>query len=149
MQWGFEKDDFVQQDLTARVSSAQSTALIHKRRMHSPARVQVTNSGITHEETIVKDHSGCKRAFSHTGAAWYGNGILPNGQIVDSINLGFYAHEGGTSGEFEINWKMVGGELTPQLTAFNDSWHALNECRDLPKSAVKPRRSGRGYKACL
>ena len=79
----------------------------------------------------MKNHEGCRRAFTHTGASWYANTALPCGKIVDCINLGFYAYEGGTTGELEINWRMLGGELTPQLTAFNDSWRALNECSDL------------------
>ena len=82
-------------------------------------------------ETGMTEHEGCRRAFHHIGTSWYAKTVLPCGEIVDRINLGFYAYDGVTSGEFEINWLVLGGELTPRLTAYDDSWHALNECRDL------------------
>ena len=76
------------------------------------------------------DHTGDIRAFTHTGASWYGPSSLRSDEL-DEIMVGFYASDGGTSGEFAIRWVKVGDKWSPRLEAFDDSWSALNHFTDL------------------
>lgn len=75
-------------------------------------------------------HEGCKRQFTHLKRAWYGSANLPRGKKVDSVTMGFYDEEGGTSGEFSMEWEDLGTHVHPRLCAFDDSWSALWEFRD-------------------
>lgn len=79
----------------------------------------------------MKKHDGCKRGFIHLSAAWYGKACLADGEEVDEVMIGFYHPKGGTTGEFAIRWTHLGGKITPRLEAFDDSWHALYEFRDV------------------
>jgi hypothetical protein len=79
----------------------------------------------------MKDHTDCKRGFTHTSAAWYGKAVLANCPEMDRVTMGFYHPEGGTTGEFAIEWLTVGGKVTPQLQAFNDGWSALHLFADV------------------
>ena len=78
----------------------------------------------------MKDHEGAVRGFVHTGAAWYASTALAPG-ILDEIMVGMYHPEGGTSGEFSVEWKMMTDKPTPCLKVFNDAWHALSQFKDL------------------
>jgi hypothetical protein len=79
----------------------------------------------------MKDHKGDFRAFCHGKRAyWRSERTRPRGEL-DVVYFGFYSPKGGTSGEMVMQWKEVGGKPTPQLKAFCDSWHALNEMKDL------------------
>jgi hypothetical protein len=48
---------------------------------------------------------------------------------VDDFMIGMYGS--GTTGEFSVVWTELGGKLTPQLRAYDDSWSALAKFRDL------------------
>lgn len=77
------------------------------------------------------DFERCERHFTQLSRAWYGKYNLPEGQRVEVITIGFYDPEGGTIGEFQINWRHLGGELVPRLEVFNDSWNALSRFPEL------------------
>ena len=74
-----------------------------------------------------KNHTNYVRGFSLLSAAYYGETILGmrSSEIVDEITIGFYSPDGGTSGEFCVEWAMLGGAEVPQLRAYEDSWWAL------------------------
>ena len=77
----------------------------------------------------MKDHSGCKRAFVNGPEAWYAKAV--NGIMEPSVNIGFYADEGGTTGEFAVRWHELSGRLAPRLEVFYDAWDALNHFKDV------------------
>ena len=79
----------------------------------------------------MKTHEECKRGFTHLSASWYGKACLGHDEYVDQVMIGFYHHEGGTTGEFAIRWMSLSGNVTPRLEAFDDAWHALYEFRDV------------------
>ena len=79
----------------------------------------------------MRDHKGDIRAFTHTGASWYGAAALTTDRCKDEIMVGFYCPDGGTSGEFAIRWVEVGDHFSPRLEAFDDSWSALSHFTDL------------------
>lgn len=66
------------------------------------------------------NHKGCLKGFS-----WQGPCQSLGDSIVDELNIGFYADEGGTSGEFTIQWEKLSGNIVPRLQAFDDGWDAL------------------------
>lgn len=75
-------------------------------------------------------HEGCFRQFIITSQAWYGEAQnFQEGE--DEIMIGMYHPEGGTTGEFGIRWSMLGGESTPALRAFSDSWSSLWHFQDV------------------
>lgn len=63
--------------------------------------------------------------------SWFAESRVGRDEITDEIMIGEYCEEGGTFGEFAIRWALVGGEDTPRLEAFEDSWGVLAKCRDL------------------
>lgn len=77
------------------------------------------------------DHTGCKRGFYHTGAAWYGKTALASGPEQDVITMGLYHPEGGSTGEFGIEWLPLAGQVWPQLHAWDDAWSALHLFADV------------------
>ena len=79
----------------------------------------------------MKDHSECTRGFTHLSKAWYGAANLTSSDVRDRITMGFYHPQGGTTGEFTISWVLLSGKYTPKLTAYDDSWSALHEFRDV------------------
>jgi len=79
----------------------------------------------------MKDHSSDKRKFTHLSESWYGKENLARSEKIDSVTMGFYCEDGGTSGEFTIVWIELGGRIVPQLRAFDDSWSALWGFRDV------------------
>lgn len=83
---------------------------------------------------MAKDHTGCTRKFTQLSRAWYSGSNLPDGDKVEVVTVGLYHHEGGTTGEFQISWSFLGGKLVPELSAFDDSWGALLQFRDLLES---------------
>jgi hypothetical protein len=76
----------------------------------------------------VRSHSGAVRGFHIYSEAWY---RINQAGRVDEIMVGMYHPEGGTSGEFAIEWTMLAGKPTPCLKAFGDSWSALLQFQDL------------------
>ena len=70
-----------------------------------------------------------RRAFVITGEAWYASAALPDG--VQEIVIGDYPEEGGTCGEFIIQWRELSGKIVPRLKAYDDSWAMLAYCHDL------------------
>lgn len=80
-------------------------------------------------------HNGMIRGFYHLSEAWYADANLKNRRdgLIDEVMIGFYGPDGdqGTSGEFAVRWKMIGGKLTPKLEVYNDAWEALTHFYDL------------------
>ncbi len=63
-----------------------------------------------------KTHEGMIKGFHHQSRAWYGKKLLALDREechVDEIMIGFYAPEGGTTGEFAVRWMDLGHEITP------------------------------------
>lgn len=57
--------------------------------------------------------------------------VCKNPKYLDEFTIGMYHPDGGTSGEFDVIWEMVGMRWTPRLRAFGDSWSALSKFHDL------------------
>jgi len=114
------------------------------RKYHWPAAVDDAQENGVYEVTcgqwnkqqpnkgMMNKHDGCKRRFVHLARAWYGeaNGIFNSGEPGDSISIGFDHPDGGSTGEFSIEWMWVGRDICPQLKVFDDGWDALWEFRD-------------------
>ena len=79
----------------------------------------------------MKNHDGCKRGFFQLSKAWYGESNLKTTDNVDEITIGFYHPDGGTSGEFQISWKKLCGNIVPQLEVWDDGWSALSNFCDM------------------
>jgi len=79
----------------------------------------------------MQDHSECKRQFIQLSKAWYADANLRNSKFDDKISIGFYHPEGGTTGEFEIEFSELCGRIVPKLTAYDDGWSALFNFSDL------------------
>lgn len=78
-------------------------------------------------------HEGCEKGFTHLSKAWYGEACLKDSEVIDKITIGFYAQDGGTSGEFCVAWEGLAGRPVPRLCVYDDGWSALNEFSDLIK----------------
>lgn len=49
-----------------------------------------------------------------------------------AIVIGLYYQDGSTAGEFTVEWvTLFSSGVCPKLTAFDDSWRALQEFKDL------------------
>lgn len=70
------------------------------------------------------------RAFVHVAEAWYAASAA-SPHTIDEITVGIYHEDGGTTGEFDIRWTKVGHNVVPRLEAFDDSWAALMQFKDL------------------
>jgi hypothetical protein len=79
---------------------------------------------------IKNKHAGNTRQLIWQSQSYYAESAKREG-VIDDITIGFYAPYGGTSGEFIIEWTMLGGKLIPQLKAYDDSWSTLSLCCDL------------------
>lgn len=87
---------------------------------------------------MANKHEGMIRGFHHTSRAWYGKASLSREDIIDCINIGFYTKgEGGSTGEFSVEWKLLGGRTVPYLRAYDDSWNALFEFKDMLEQMAK------------
>jgi hypothetical protein len=77
----------------------------------------------------MKNHEGGKREYIRNSKAYYARTL--NEPV--SITIGIYYAEGGTSGEFEIEFIEIGNssKLTARLKVFEDSWSALLLFTDL------------------
>lgn len=71
----------------------------------------------------MKNHDGTIPGFHWSSRAWYW--LAQHKEAEESIQIGFYAPSGGTSGEFHIQWINLGGKQKPQLCVFDDAWHTL------------------------
>ena len=71
-----------------------------------------------------KKHDGDEMRFSRLGEAWYAATALRDG-VNEEVCIGFYCPDGGTTGEFSVEWKTLGGKSVPELRCFSDGWSAL------------------------
>lgn len=94
---------------------------------------QIKNQ-IKHITPESSKHEGDVRGFYQLSKAWYGPSNLKGLDMLDCITVGFYAPEGGTSGEFEIVWELVCGKPARILKAFDDGWSALFNFGDMLES---------------
>ncbi|MCL4473541.1 MAG: hypothetical protein M1455_06330 [Actinobacteria bacterium] len=83
--------------------------------------------------TFGPKHEGCRRQFIQLSRAYYGAiSLATTRDVTDEIQVGFYHPDGGTSGEFSIVWiALTCADTVPRLEAFNDSWDALWQFRDV------------------
>ena len=74
-------------------------------------------------------HEGMGREFYHHGRAWYAGSVPLRSGVVDEVFFGFYAEEGGTSGELGMRWHDLSSNdgPSPRLECFNDAWSTLGE----------------------
>ena len=71
-------------------------------------------------------HEDCIKGFTQASRSSYHDVWLEDEDHKDSFLIGFYDEdEDGTTGEFQIEFKILAGSLTPLLRAFADSWNAL------------------------
>ena len=86
-------------------------------------------------------HEGMIRGFYHLSEAGYADANLTNRYdgLIDEVTIGFYGPDGdqGTSGEFAVKWKLLGGKLTPQLCVYDEAWDALTHFSDLLAEMAK------------
>jgi len=84
-------------------------------------------------------YAGYARQFIVTSQAWYTEYVPQDGQPgEDKIYLGLCPPEGrNLTGEFVINWEMVGQELTPRLQVFCGSWSSLLHFQDVITELAK------------
>ncbi len=67
---------------------------------------------------IVPDHTW--RYYNH-------NQAFPNQtRKTNTVRVGLDHNEGGTSGEFTIDFVELGGRTVPQLRVFDDAWQVLH-----------------------
>lgn len=78
-----------------------------------------------------KEHRGCVKGFHWYSRHWHSKGQPTDSRIKDRLCIGFYPKEGGTTGEFMIEWEDIGPYVAPRLKAFDDSWHALSQMPEL------------------
>ncbi|HBJ1646496.1 TPA: hypothetical protein LA462_000966 [Clostridium botulinum] len=76
-------------------------------------------------------HNGMIKGFTQLSKSWYGEASLKGADCVDSVYFGFYAPEGGTTGEVSVNWINLDGKIVPKLTVFSDAWSALSQFHEL------------------
>lgn len=76
-----------------------------------------------------------RRAFIVTGEAWYASACLKPG--TQEVMIGDYPEEGGTCGEFVIQFEELSGRMVPRLKAYDDSWAMLGYCHDLIDALAK------------
>ena len=77
----------------------------------------------------MKNHDGGKRAYIRSSKAYYASSLKEK----VSVMIGIYYAEGGTSGEFEVEFIELRNDkpLAARLKAFDDSWSALWLFKDL------------------
>jgi hypothetical protein len=79
---------------------------------------------------MMKSHEGCERGFYILSESWYADSVKREGTI-DEIMIGMYHPDGGSTGEFAVRWIMLANKATPRLEAYDDSWSALQNFRDM------------------
>lgn len=82
-------------------------------------------------------HLECTRQFSQISRAWYGENVLALNQTLEELNIGMYADDGSTTGEFSIKWSEKCLQLILYsdpglLSLFSDIWEKLNELKETP-----------------
>jgi hypothetical protein len=79
-----------------------------------------------------KDYSSCVRGFHRPNNAWYSAVTKNNPGVLDSFTIGFYdIKDGGTLGEFDIDWVKLAGTVVPKMRAFDDAWGTFPHFADL------------------
>ena len=78
----------------------------------------------------MKDHNGDFLGFYHSAESWHWPASRTRDER-DSVNFGFYAPEGGTSGEMVMLWSELGGKLVPCLRVYDDAWSTLAHLSEL------------------
>ncbi|MCC7449631.1 MAG: hypothetical protein IT324_19580 [Anaerolineae bacterium] len=77
-------------------------------------------------------HEGMKKGFIHFRSAWYANKVALPMEEVDHVHFGYYAADGGTTGEMVMIWNRLGpDDITPRLAIFNDAWSVLATFSDV------------------
>lgn len=84
----------------------------------------------------MKNHKGGKRAYIRNSKAYYAS-LLDKERV--SVMVGIYYAEGGTTGEFEVEFVQIqkNKPLAARLKAFEDSWSALWLFNDLLKKMAE------------
>ena len=74
----------------------------------------------------MKEHDECIRGYHRSSKAWYSKSV---DEI--EINFGMFHPDGGTTGEMNIEWIELNGQLCARLKCFEDAWSALSLFTDL------------------
>jgi hypothetical protein len=79
------------------------------------------------------DNTSAPKGFSWHSQTWYGPTQPIESGAVDMLNIGFYPIEGGTTGEFMIQWFESGfyNRNVPRLMAHSDGWQTLADMTEL------------------
>lgn len=76
----------------------------------------------------MSDNNGLIRGYSQVSRAWYGKQFMPERGFTEKFYVGLYdADGGGTGGEFNITFDVIGA----RLQVYDDAWGALHEFKDL------------------
>lgn len=67
------------------------------------------------------------RQFIIEAETWYADTRPKKDRVVAELRCGLDSSEGGTFGEWFIEWTELGGRPAAQLHVFDDSWNALVE----------------------
>jgi hypothetical protein len=90
---------------------------------------------IKRKDDMMKDHEGDSKQYYILGEAWYASVRLENSEYVHEVMFGYYAPEGGSSGEMGMRWYNLssreGERCIPRLEVFCDAWHALAQFKDV------------------
>jgi hypothetical protein len=71
------------------------------------------------------------KGFYRSAKAYYYGSFVHSEGVVCDIMVGDYNPDGGCVGEFAIEWKRLGGNVIPQLRAWDDSWAVLADMPEL------------------
>lgn len=78
-------------------------------------------------------HAGCRKVFVQLSRSWYRNAHrqMNTSDAIEIFMIWFRHPEGGTTGEFQVQWVLLGGRAVPRLEVFDDAWHALASMPEL------------------
>lgn len=73
------------------------------------------------------------RGFTWLSQSYYARSALPSrgDDLVDELMIGYYPPEGGTYGEFAVEFMRSHGDVVARLRVFDDAWRVLGQCQDL------------------
>jgi len=75
-------------------------------------------------------HKGCCRAFTVRSQEWYAK-CIDDQERLEEITIGMFDSAGGSTGNFTVYWTFIAQQAVPRLEAFDDSWNALWQFKDL------------------
>lgn len=79
------------------------------------------------------EYQGCTRGFHHHNRASYAKRVSLPDRVVDQVNFGYFANDGGCAAEMKMEWRILSDPTKPaaRLCAFQDSFAALLRFHDV------------------